>query len=57
MEDTHLIIDMLNQEHKQVVDTSSHDSEVIVSALEQSDVKEEAPLSPSAHQRAHDHLQ
>ena len=56
MEDTHLIIDMLNQEHKQVADTSSHDSKVIVSAQEQSDVKEEALLSPSANQGAHDHL-
>ena len=49
VEDTHLIIDMLNKEHKQVVDTSSHDSEVIVSTQEQSDVKEEAHLSPSSH--------
>ena len=56
MEDTHLIIDMLNKEHKQVADTSSHDSEIIVSAQEQSDVKEEAPLSPSTHQGAHNHL-
>ena len=32
VEDTHLIMDMLNKEHKQVADTSSHDSEVIVSA-------------------------
>ena len=36
--------------------TSSNDSEVTVSAQEQSDVKEEALLSPSAHQGAHDHL-
>ena len=49
VEDTHLIIDMLNKEHKQVADTSSDDSKVTVSAQEQSDVKEEAPLSPSAH--------
>ena len=56
MEDTHLIIDMLNKEHKQVADTSSHDFEVIISAQEQSDVKKEAPLSPSSHQGAHKHL-
>ena len=31
VEDTHLIIDMLNKEHKQVVDTSSRDYEVMVS--------------------------
>ena len=56
VEDTHLIIDILNQEHKQVVDTSSHDPEVIVSAQEQPEVKEEAPLSPSPHPGAHNHL-
>ena len=39
-----------------MAETSSHDSEIIVLAQEQSDVKEEAPLSPSAHQGAHDNL-
>ena len=56
VEDAHLIIDMLNKEYEQVANTSSCNSKVTVSTQEQSDVKEEAPLSHSAHQGAHDHL-
>ena len=56
VEDIHLIIDMLNKEHKQVENTSSYNSKVTILAQDQSDVKEEAPLSPSAHQGAHHHL-
>ena len=39
-----------------MADPSSHDSKVTVSAQEQPEVKEEAPLSPSAHPEAHNHL-
>lgn len=56
VEDTHMIIDMLNKEYKQVENTSSCKSKVTISAQEQLDVKEEAPISPSAHQGAHNHL-
>ena len=54
---THQITDMMNKEHKQVADTSfQNDSEVTVSSQEKLEVKGEAPLSPSAHLGAHDHL-
>ena len=57
VENTHLIIDMINKEHKQVVGTSfQNDTKVTVSSQEQPEVKEEAPLSPSTHPRAHNHL-
>ena len=57
LENTHLIIDMINKEYKQVADTSfQNDSKVTVSAQEQLEVKKEAPISPSAHPRAHNHL-
>lgn len=54
LENTHLII---NKKHKQVVGTSfQNDTKVTVLAQEQLEVKEEAPLSPSAHPKAHNHL-
>ena len=57
LENTHLILDMINKEHKQVVVSSFHnDSRATVLAQEQPEVKEEAPLSPSTDPRAYAHL-
>ena len=52
-----MIIDMVNKEHKQVVETSfQNDSKVIVSSQEKPKVKGEALLSPFSPSGAHDHL-
>jgi hypothetical protein len=57
LENTHLILDMINKEHKEVVVSSlQSDPKTKGSALEQSKVKEEYPLSPYSHQEAHTHI-
>ena len=54
LENTHLILETINREHKQVVVSSfQSDPETKDSYQEQSNVKEEASLSPFAHQEAH----
>ena len=57
LENTHLILDMINKEHKkEVVSSFQNDPKTKRSAQGQSKVKEEAPLSLFAHQKAHTHV-
>lgn len=56
-ENTHLILDMINKENKEMTISSFHnDPKTKISAQEQLEVKEEAPLSISAHLGDHTHL-
>ena len=57
LENTHLILDMINKEHEQVFVSSFHnDPRNKGSSQEKPEVKEETPHSPSTHVRDHTHL-
>lgn len=57
LDNTDLIFDMIDKEHRKVVVSSfQNDPETKGSAQEQLKVKEESPLSPPSHQEVHTHV-